>query len=100
MKSINKVKYYEYKELIQVSAKEEAESAIIKENTGRFKLMHSFLLLERDLCQELGILGEGKLAENALKNQAILESYLEIKEVLQLFRNGRYKRIKTYITVE
>jgi len=48
--------------------KEEVENVIIKENTERFKFVYLFLFIERDLYEELGILGEGKLAEDILKD--------------------------------
>ena len=64
---INKIEYCKYKELIQVSIKYEVESMISKENIGRFKLVYSLSLLERDLYEILGISGEGKLSEDALK---------------------------------
>ena len=62
--------------------KEEVESVIMKENTGRFKLACLLPLLEGDLPEELGISGEGKLMKDVLKDHAILEDYLEIKEVM------------------
>ena len=80
--------------------KEEVENAIVKENVGRFKLTYLLLFLEEELYEELEISGEGKLEEDILKDWAILENYLEVKKVIQLLRNGRYKRIKTYITIE
>jgi len=39
---------------------------IMKKNIGRFELAHLLPLLERDLCKELGILGESKLSKDIL----------------------------------
>jgi hypothetical protein len=47
--------------------KEEVEWAIMKENTGCFRLAYTLLLLERELHEDLGILGEGKLIEDLLQ---------------------------------
>ena len=49
MKVIEKVEYRRYRELIQVSTKDEVEGTIIQENLGRFQLAHVSLLLEGDL---------------------------------------------------
>ena len=40
------------------------------------------LLLERELCEELGILGEDKLAEDLLQDWTVLQEYLEIKDTI------------------
>ena len=56
--------------------------AIIKESSSRFKLTCNSPLLEDDLYSELGLLGDGKLAEETLSNNSLLQEYLEIKEVL------------------
>ena len=79
---INKIEYCKYKELIQVSIKYEVESMISKENIGRFKLVYSLSLLERDLYEILGISGEGKLLEDIPQDHAMLEEYPEIKEIM------------------
>ena len=42
------------------------------ERIGRFKLVHSLLLLEGDLHKELGISGEGKLSEDMLQDYTVL----------------------------
>jgi len=68
--------------------KEEAESAIMKENIARFKLSYLSPLLEGYSWNELGILGEGNLVEDVLKNCTMLENHLENKEVIQIFKNG------------
>ena len=66
MKSIDKVEYYEQEQLIQVFMKDEVEQAIMRQNTGQFKLGHSLPLLEGELCEELSISGEDKLLEDLL----------------------------------
>ena len=52
--------------MIQVLIKEEVEWAIIKENTGYFRLAYILSLLKEDLYEDLSILGKGKLAEDLL----------------------------------
>ena len=77
--------------------KDEAEQAITKENIGRLKLVCISPLLEGELHKELSISGEGKLVEYLLQDQSILQEYLEIKEVMQLFTIEQYLRIQIYI---
>ena len=58
----------------------------MKENSGRFSLAQSSLLLEANLCKELGLLGEGSFIEDIRKNKLILDSHLNTKEVIELLR--------------
>ena len=54
----------------------------MKENTGHFRLAHTLLLLEGEFCKDLGILGKGKLTEDLLRDQVVLQEYPKIKEVM------------------
>ena len=72
----------------------------MKKNVGRFKLVCTLPLLEGELHEELGILGESKLLEDLLQDQAVSQEYLEIKNMIQLFITGRYPRIQTCVTTE
>ena len=60
----------------------------MKENAGHFRLALILLLLEGELCEELSILGEGKLVEDLLQDWIVLQEYLEIKDAMQLFKTG------------
>ena len=51
-----------------VSTKDIVESTITKENSGRFKLTCTSQLLEGDLYNQLGMLGEGVLSEEILND--------------------------------
>ena len=66
IKLINKIKYHEQGELIQIFIKDKIECAIIKKNIGRFELAYLLPLLEGDFCKELVISEEGKLSEDIL----------------------------------
>ena len=72
----------------------------MKENSGRFKLVYISQLLKRDLYNQLGISGEGALSKEILNDQANLESYPKVKEVLSLFRKGCCEQIDTSIIIE
>ena len=80
------------------STKDEVESAIIKDNSDRFRLVNSSPLLRGDICSQLGISGEGVLADEMLSNQVKLEECPKVKEVLGLFKKNR--RDKTCITIK
>ena len=59
----------EYKEegvLIQVITKEEVENMIMKENSLQFALLYSSPILEDDLYEALGPLGEGSLVKDII----------------------------------
>ena len=60
----------------------------MKKNLDRFKLAHVSQLLERELYNQLGILGKGVLSKEILNNQVNLDSYSEVKEVLSLIKEG------------
>ena len=68
MNAINRVKYREDGILIWVNTKEEVENAVIRENSSRFRLAYSALILEDRLCAELGLLREGDLSKAILQN--------------------------------
>ena len=70
----------------------------MKENSGRFRLVHSSPLLESDIGSHLGMSGDGVLDYKILSNQANLEECPEVKEVLGLFKTGRRDKIDTTIT--
>ena len=65
---INRVEYRDNGVLIQVTSREEVERAIIKENETRFKLAYSFLMLNSDMCVDLGLSGEGFLTKEILSS--------------------------------
>ena len=67
MKAINRVEYREEGKLIQFNTKEEVENAIMQENSSRFRLAYSTLILEDGLCAELSLLGEGNLSKDILQ---------------------------------
>ena len=66
MNAINRVEYREEGVLIQVNTKEVVENIVIRENSSRFRLAYSTLILEDELCIELGLLGEGDLSKAIL----------------------------------
>ena len=68
LKAINRVEYREDGELIQVSTKNEVENAKMKENLSRFRLAYSSLILEENMCKELGPSGEGNLSQDILNS--------------------------------
>ena len=78
MNTINRVEYREDGVLIQVNTKEEVENAVIQENSSRFRLAYSALILEDGLCTELGLSGEGDLSKDILQNQ---QNLYELPEV-------------------
>ena len=83
-----------------MSTKDEVESTIIKENSGRFRLECLYSLLEGDICSQLGMSGERVLANEILSNQENLDQHPEIKEVLSMFKTGRSEKIDVSITIE
>ena len=62
-----------------MSTKDEVESTIIKENSGRFRLECLYYLLEGDICSQLGMSGEVVLSNAILSNQENLEEHPEVK---------------------
>ena len=68
MSTINRVEYREDREPIQVTTKEKIEHSIMKENSLRFRFMHSSLMLEGNLRDDLGLLGKGDLSIGILHN--------------------------------
>ena len=72
----------------------------MKENSGRFRLENSFPFLEGDICSQLGMSVEGVLADKILSNQANLDEYPKVKEVLSLLKIFRRRNIDISITTE
>ena len=66
MNTINRVEYREEGVLIQVNIKEEVENIVMQENSSRFRLAYSALILKDELCVELGLSGEGDLSKAIL----------------------------------
>ena len=65
-----------------MSRKEVVEVAIMKESTGRFKLAYSLPFLERESFEELGLSVEGRLAEDMMRDIALLDNNPVAKEVM------------------
>ena len=55
MRAIDRVEVREGSDLIQVSTQVAVEAAIMRENTGRFKLAYSSPFLSGNLLEQLGI---------------------------------------------
>lgn len=89
MKLIDKVECKEGSNVVLVSAKQEVETSIMRENTSLFKLAHALTLLEGGLLGGLGMLEDGALACDILTNRACLKKYPEVEELLSLFRSGK-----------
>ena len=68
MKAIDKVEFRDRGDLIIVLTKNAVESAIMKENSSRFKLAHVSQLLKGDLHNQLSMLEEGLLSKEILNN--------------------------------
>ena len=100
MKSINKVEYKEEETLVQVVTKEDAENAIIKENSSRFRLAYSSLLLDNELCEELGLSGEGNLSKDILESQSQLQQHPEVQKIFELFQGSKHQQITIQIATE
>ena len=100
MKSINKVEYKEEGTLVQVVTKEDAENAIMKENSSRFRLAYSSPLLDDELCEELGLSGEGNLSKDILGSQSQLQQHPEVQEIFELFQGSKHQQITTQIATE
>lgn len=100
MKSIRSVEYRDNGVLIQASSKEEVEHAIMKENSSRFRLAYTSLLLEGNLHHELGPSGEGPLSRDILTSQELLQDRPEVKEIFEMFRQSSNKTIPSQISTE
>ena len=66
IKVIKRVECRDNGVLIQVTSKAEVERVIMKENKKRFKLTRSSLMLNSDMCVDLGLLEEGSLTKEIL----------------------------------
>ena len=100
MKSINKVECKEKGTLVQVVTREDAENAIMKENPSRFRLAYSSPLLDDELCEELGLSGDGNLSKDILGSQSQLQQYPEAREIFELFQVSAHQQITTQIATE
>ena len=74
LKTINRVEYREGGELIQVSTKYEVENVIMRENSSRFRLAYTALILEDKIYKELGLSGEGNVSKKILNSQEQLHN--------------------------
>ena len=72
----------------------------MKENSSRFRLAYSALILDDNICEELGPSGEGKLSQEILNSQEQLHNYPEVQEIFKLFHHSQYKIISMYITTD
>ena len=77
---------------IQVTNEEEAERAIVKENTARFKFAYSSLMLGAELHEYLGRVDKGKLHQEILysKNNWVIN--LKCKRFSIYFRTFNARR--------
>ena len=66
---------------MQASTKDEVCSGIRKDNSGRFRLSCSSPLIKGYIYSQLGMPGEGVLADEILSNQANLNKF-PVKEVI------------------
>ena len=71
IKAMNRVEYREEGVLIQINTKEEVENTVMRENSSRFRLTYSALILEDRLCTELGLSGEGDLSKDIFRTSKI-----------------------------
>ena len=100
LKAINRVEYRKGRELIQVSTKNEVENTIIRENSSRFRLAYSALILEDNICEELSPSGEGNLSKEILNSQEQLHNQSKVQEIFKLFHYSQYKTISTHIMTD
>ena len=73
-----------------MTTKEEVEKAIMKENLLQFGLAYWSLLLEDNLCHDLGLLREEHLAKYFLGSQEQLQQHPEAKKVFELFHRSKH----------
>ena len=69
----------------------------MRENSSRFRLAYSALILEDNICEELGLSGEGNLPKEILNSQEQLHNQSEVQKIFQLFHHSQYKTISTHI---
>ena len=100
MRAIDRVEFRDGSDLVQVCNKTDVEAAIMKENTGRFKLAYSSPFLNDNLLEQLGISGEGPLVGQILKQQQLPELDPTIREVFLLFATGSHSPISSVIALE
>ena len=100
MNAINRVEYREDSVLIQINTKEEIENTVIRENSSRFRLAYSTLILEDGLYTELSLSGEGDLSKAILQTQQNLYELLEVQEIFALFHQSLHETIPSYIKTE
>ena len=100
MKSISSVEYRKNGVLLQAISKEEVEYAIMKENSGRFRLAYTSPTLEGNLYNDLGPSGEGPMTNDILNSQEQFHNQPEVKEIFFLFHNSPHHTISSHITPE
>ena len=100
MKAIDRVKLREGSDLVQVTTQAALEAAIMRENTGRFKLACSSPFLRGDLLEQLGMSREGPLAHDILHHQGFLALHPSVRDLLSLFDNSPHAPISSFITPE
>lgn len=84
MNSISQVEYFSSSNLVRVSSQFKIESAIMIENSSRFILAYSSLLLQSPLRQKYGLCGETQHATELLAHTTAIEVD-DILTVMSLF---------------
>ena len=72
----------------------------MRENSSRFRLAYSSLILENNICKELGPSGEGKLSQEILNSQEQLHNHPKVQEIFKLFHHSQHKIISTHIMTD
>ena len=72
----------------------------MRKNSSRFRLAYSALILENNICEELGPSGEGNLSKEILNSQEQLHNQPEVQKIFKLFHHSQYKIISTHITTD
>ena len=98
MRAIDRVEFREGSDLVQVSTQAAVEAAIMRENTGRFKLAYSSPFLRGDILEQLGMSGEGPLVQDILHHQGFLDLHPSVRDLLSLFNHSPHSPISSIIT--
>ena len=72
----------------------------MKENSSRFRLACASPMLDDELCEELGLSGEGDLSIDILNSQQQLYHRPEVQEIFKLFHQSKHKIISSNVTTE
>ena len=72
----------------------------MRENSSRFRLAYSALILEDNMCEELGSSEEGNLSKEILNSQEQLQNQLEVQKIFKLFHYSQYKTISIHIITD